>query len=64
MHFVTPHMGNFLTGPLQGWPGVLAGEFMPTYWYAPPVRAIVKASFTSPCRGTSHVELVKAELQP
>ncbi|MCM3563064.1 hypothetical protein [Hydrogenophaga intermedia] len=64
VHFVTPHMGNLLTGPLQGWPGVLAGEFMPTYWYAPSVRAIVKASFTSPCRGTSHVELVKAELQP
>jgi hypothetical protein len=55
--------GRF-SGRSKGGPGILAGEFISTYWYAPSVRAIVKATLTSPYRGTSHVELVKAELQP
>lgn len=55
--------GHF-SGRSKGGPGILAGEFTSTYWYAPSVRTIVKSTLTSPYRGTSNVELVKAELQP
>lgn len=55
--------GHF-SGRSKGGSGILAGEFTSTYWYAPSVRTIVKSTLTSPYRGTSHVELVKAELQP
>lgn len=51
-------------GRSRGGPGVLAGEFVATYWYAPSVRAIVKSTTTSTYRGTAHVELVEARLQP
>ena len=51
-------------GRSRGGPGVLAGEFTSTYWYAPSIRAIVKSTTTSTYRGTAHVELVEARLQP
>ena len=51
-------------GRSRGGPGVLAGEFTSTYWYAPSMRAIVKSTTTSTYRGTAHVELVEARLQP
>lgn len=53
-----------IDGRSRGGPGVLAGEFTSTYWYAPSMRAIVKSTTTSTYRGTAHVELVEARLQP
>jgi hypothetical protein len=53
-----------IDGRSRGGPGVLAGEFVSVYWYAPSVRAIVKSTTTSTYRGTAHVELVEARLQP
>lgn len=53
-----------IEGRSRGGPGVLAGTFESTYWYAPSVRAIVKATTTSTYRGTSHLELVDAALRP
>ena len=52
------------TGLSKGGPGVISGESIATYWYAPAARAIVKSMSKSTYRGASTVELVEASLQP